>query len=239
MIRELYRSMPDFTFTVVDVIAEGDQVVLRWRMTGTNPGPETNPILGPMPPAGRTLTCEGVTIERFKDNQCVDHWYASDWAEAMIKVGGNITPNVAPETEKNKAIVRRYYDEIMNAGKWDVVDELLAPDFQGFRESPGDERNRDQIKEIVTYLSSSSSDCRWIVEDLLAEGDKVIARWVWEGIHTGDYLGVPGTGKHFRMAGTDIWQLRDGKLVGHWWAGDVYGFMQQVGAIPTPTPEPA
>ncbi len=139
--------------------------------------------------------------------------------------------------ESNKAIVRRYYEEIENAGKWELVDELLTPDYQGNKESPGHETDRDQLKAGLAYIRNSFPDYRLTVEDLIAEGDKVFARCVGEGTHTGDYLGVPGTGKHIRASTINVWLLRDGKLAGSWWVGDVYGVMQQIGAIPTPSPE--
>ncbi len=60
------------------------------------------------------------------------------------------------------------------------------------------------------------------------------ARYTIEDTHQGEIAGIPGNGKHIRFPGIDIWQLRDGKLIGHWFVGDIYGFVQQVGAVPTP-----
>jgi steroid delta-isomerase-like uncharacterized protein len=137
--------------------------------------------------------------------------------------------------EENKAVVRRYYNEVVNGKKWDLVDELLAPDFEGFKERLGNKTSREQIKQTLAYLRKSSPDHVQTVEDLIAEGDKVSARWTIEGTHQGDYLGVPGSGKRFRISGIEIFGLRDGQIVEHWFSGDVYGFMQQVGAIPPPS----
>jgi hypothetical protein len=76
--------------------------------------------------------------------------------------------------EENKVIVRRYYDEAVNGKKWDLVDELFAPDFEGFKETPGSKVSREQIKQTLAYLRNVSfPDHVQTVDDLIAEGDKV------------------------------------------------------------------
>jgi steroid delta-isomerase-like uncharacterized protein len=136
--------------------------------------------------------------------------------------------------EENKAIVRRYFEEAVNGKNWDLVDELLAPDFNGFQETPGNKVSRDDVKQMLADIRNTSPDQVQIVDDLIAEGDKVVARWHIQGSLTGEYMGVQGQGQKFNISGMEIFRFKDGKIVEHWFSADVYGMMQQVGAIPTP-----
>jgi steroid delta-isomerase-like uncharacterized protein len=72
------------------------------------------------------------------------------------------------------------------------------------------------------------------VDDLIAEGDKVVARWRAEGTHTGSFQGVPPTGRRASITGITIFRLRDGKIVEEWGESDMLGLLQQVGALPGP-----
>jgi predicted ester cyclase len=74
---------------------------------------------------------------------------------------------------------------------------------------------------------------------LVAENDHVVARWSQTGTHTGAFLGIPLTGRQFTTTGIDIHQLSDGRMAEHWHAVDLYGLLQQLGAIPAPDATPA
>ena len=140
--------------------------------------------------------------------------------------------------QDNKVAVRRLYDEMVNGKEWGFVEELFAPDFVGFEEAPLGEGSREEFKQTMVNLRQTFPDSVQVVEDLIAEGDKVVARWVLQGTHHGEFMGVPGTDKPFHMEGVDIWRLRDGKIVGHWIIVDLYGMMRQTGANPAPGREP-
>ena len=72
------------------------------------------------------------------------------------------------------------------------------------------------------------------IEDLFAEGDKVVLRFTFHGTHQGEFMGVAPTGKQVTMPGIDIFRIADGKIVELWGQEDVLGMMQQIGAIPGP-----
>lgn len=134
--------------------------------------------------------------------------------------------------KENKAIVRRIYEEVTNGKNWGLVDELLVPGFVWFIASGEQKHGREDLKQILPVVRNSLPDYVQIIEDQIAEGDRVVVRYVAEGTHVGEYMGVPGTGKRFRISGIDIWRLKDGKLVELWSLLDNYSFMEQVGAIP-------
>ena len=137
-------------------------------------------------------------------------------------------------TEDNQATVRRYYEEALNAGALDVLDELAVADYDEHDPLPGQGDGLAGLKQRVALLRGAFRP-HFTVEDVVAEGDKVVVRWTHCGTHVGEFLGIPPTGKSFSIAGIDIHGLRDGKLAEHWHVIDQFGLLQQLGLLPTPS----
>ncbi len=136
-------------------------------------------------------------------------------------------------TEENKAVVHRYYDEVLNAGDIGTLDELAVAGYEEHDPLPGQAGGLAGFRQRVEILRSAFRPC-FTVEDVVAEHDKVVVRWTNRGTHEGDFLGMPPTGKSFTMAGIDIHRLRDGKLAEHWHVVDLFGQLQQLGLLSTP-----
>jgi steroid delta-isomerase-like uncharacterized protein len=138
--------------------------------------------------------------------------------------------------EENKALVRQMVEEIFNQGDIGRADEFLAPDFAEREElPPGLPRDREGVKQLTMMLRSAFPDLKATVEDIVAEGDKVVTRQTWTGTHTGgDFMGVPPTGKGVSVGVIDIIRIAGGKFVEHWGQMDSMAMMQQLGAIPPP-----
>ena len=97
-------------------------------------------------------------------------------------------------TEQNKALLRRLYEELFNRGNLNVVDELIAPDAVEHEEAPGLEGTAQELaKQFVTMLRTGFPDLRATVEDMIAEGDKVVAHITLKGTHQGEFLNDCGT----------------------------------------------
>lgn len=135
-------------------------------------------------------------------------------------------------SEENKAIFRRYFEEVLNAGNLDLVDELIArtyvshyPTGYDFGGGPGG------VKQIVTAVRAGFPDVHFTVEDLLAEGDKVVGRWTFRGTHQGDFMGILPTGRKVSVMGIAIYRIARGKITEAWVAWDSMGLMQQLGAV--------
>jgi steroid delta-isomerase-like uncharacterized protein len=138
-------------------------------------------------------------------------------------------------TEQNKALVRRMVDELFNKGNISLVDELFAPDFVEREElPPGLPRDREGVKLLTSMLRSAFPDFKAVIEDTLAEGDKVVVRHTWSGTHKGEWMGMPPTGKSISIGVIDIVRVADGKFVEHWGQMDSMGMMVQLGAVPMP-----
>ena len=133
-------------------------------------------------------------------------------------------------SEQNKAQVRRVVEEIYNRGRLDLVDEVMAPGMV-IHAASEDIRGRDGAKRYVAALRAGFPDLHLSIEDQIAEGDMVVTRWIARGTHTGEFQGVPPTGRQIKVAGTDIDRIIEGKTVECWVHVDQLGLMQQLGVI--------
>jgi steroid delta-isomerase-like uncharacterized protein len=131
--------------------------------------------------------------------------------------------------EENKALARRWNEEIWNKGNMAAVDELMAGNFVWHSAPPGMAPDREGFKQYAASLLVFS-DVSCVAEDMVAEGDKVAVRWSWSGKHTGDYMGMAPTGKQATMTGISIIHIADGKITAEWDEQDNMGFMTQLGA---------
>jgi steroid delta-isomerase-like uncharacterized protein len=141
-------------------------------------------------------------------------------------------------TETNKQLVQRYYDEVHTGRNYDLIDTLIAPDFKEHDPLPGQQEGRTGIKQREKMLADSL-DVHFTVEDMIAEGDKVVVRWRNRGTHIGEFLGVPPTGRDFSIEGINVYRVEDGRLAEGWSVADVFGQMLQLGVIPAPEPAAA
>ncbi len=136
-------------------------------------------------------------------------------------------------TEDNKAVVRRFCDEVMNGRNPAVLDDILAPAFEGFKvEGEAQSQNREEFKQTTAMILNAFPDFHQTIHDWVAEKDKVVTRWTIQGTQQGEYLGVPPTGKQIKATGMDIFRVVDGKIVEHWVEVDMFGTMQQLSMIP-------
>ena len=133
--------------------------------------------------------------------------------------------------DANKALVRRFIDEIFVHGHPDAVDELLADDFVSHTwRSTGD--GKGDLKRAIDRLSKLLADVSFTVEDVIAEGDRVVVRVTAKATQVGQFMGVPPSGKSYSIGEIHIFRVRDGKVAEHWHQYDQLGMMRQLGALP-------
>jgi predicted ester cyclase len=135
-------------------------------------------------------------------------------------------------TEENKALVRRFVDEVQSAGNTDAIDEICSPEFVNYSAPPGVPSNREGVKLLTSMFRQAFPDSYFIVEDMMTEGDKVATRKTFPGIHQDEFMGIPPTGRRVSMGLIDIVRIADGRVVEHWSMGDNLDMMQQLGVIP-------
>ena len=136
--------------------------------------------------------------------------------------------------ENNKTVVRRYYDEVLNAGNLGVIDELAVENYVENDPFPGQGNGRSDLKQRAATLLEAFSPCTFTIEDIVAEGDRVVARWRSSGTHSGSFLGMPATHHSYTIAGIDIHRLSAGRLAEHWHVVDQLSQLQQLGVLPAP-----
>src|SRR5690242_14217181 len=141
--------------------------------------------------------------------------------------------------ETNKTLARRYFDEVLNQKRGDVLEDYETPDYMNNLFPPGAPQGPEGERFTLRLFQQAFSDFRVIVEDLVAEGDRVAARWRFTGTHDGEFQGLPATGRHVDVGGINIFRVRDGKLCANWVSLDMLGLLQQVGAIPAANAQPA
>jgi steroid delta-isomerase-like uncharacterized protein len=137
---------------------------------------------------------------------------------------------------ENKAVVRRFY-EALNKHNVAGMLELLALDWVWHGPlPPGFTPDRAGVTDAMTVYWTAFPDSHATIEDLIAEGDKVVARVTARVTHQGEFMGVPPTGKHVSATGIEIDRIEGGKIVETWHSRDDLGFLQQLGVIPQMAP---
>ena len=138
--------------------------------------------------------------------------------------------------DKNKDIVRQVLEEFWHKGDERILDQLFVRDYVNHELSNPAVRGLEEFKQwargVRALWAAGMPDWRVTIEDLVAEGDRVAKRWVLRGTHTGEMLGAPPTGKPVEMRAVTIYHITDGKVREIYWNFDLYGLLQQVGAIP-------
>lgn len=135
--------------------------------------------------------------------------------------------------EANKKISRRVVEEAFNQGRYDVLDELIAPTYvQHDPSSPTPVEGADGLRGFVDLYRTSFPDLKVTIEEQIAEGDRVVTRWTAVGTHQGDLLGITATGKQATVTGMTMDTIADGKIVETYSNWDTLGLLQQLGVVP-------
>ena len=141
--------------------------------------------------------------------------------------------------EENKELVRRIYDELWNERKLEVAEELIAQDAvnydTGLLPQPF---GPEEMKGTVRMVTAGFPDNRHEVEEMIAEGDKVVVRCTLTGTHEGEFMGIPPTGRSIEVTEIHVYRLEDGKAVEHRVGRNDLGAMLQLGVVPDELPGP-
>ena len=132
----------------------------------------------------------------------------------------------------NKALLRRFFEEIYNQGYLRVADEIVAADYINHNPAPGEAPGREGFKAFVAYLRRAFADLQFTIEDQVAEGDKVVTRITIRGRQEGEFAGIPPTGKLVTVTAISIHRFADGQIQESWLNWDALGLVQQLGIPP-------
>jgi len=134
-------------------------------------------------------------------------------------------------TEDNKAIVRRSIEDVWARG-FEAEQEVVAANIIDHNPFPGFPPGLEGHHQLLLMFLNAFPDLQITLEDLLAEGDKVVDRWTMRATHRGELLGIPATGKQVTLTGIDITRIENGQIVEFWHQQDLLGMLQQLGVIP-------
>jgi steroid delta-isomerase-like uncharacterized protein len=134
--------------------------------------------------------------------------------------------------ELNKQAARKLY-ELLNVGKVDMIGDLIASDYEEHDPLPGQGTGREGALDRFSLITTALAP-HFTIEDVVAEGDRVVVRWTNAGTHVGEFAGLPPTGKTFEINGIDIYRAEDGQLCEHWHVIDQLTMLGQLGFLPQP-----
>jgi steroid delta-isomerase-like uncharacterized protein len=136
--------------------------------------------------------------------------------------------------DENKALARRFYEDVINKGNMRLAEDVLAADYVEHPGLPGAASGVAGFKQFVAMVGAAFPDLHVTVEDLIAEDDKVAARVTVSGTHRGVFLGtIQPTGKYVTWTGIDLIRVAGGRIVERWSQRDLLGLMQQLGVVPS------
>jgi steroid delta-isomerase-like uncharacterized protein len=247
---EALTGFPDIQYTLLTSVADGDAVALRYRVEGVHSGDFRG-----LAPTGNTITWNHTTFAHVECGRISEMWAEIDQLDRLREFGilaaeGPATrmagtasrpaatrmmpaesASCAPQSpEDTIAVVDRVRAEVYNTGNFDVMPQIFAEGYlHGSANGPdavGIGEGARRIGGFVTALP----DLEWTFDEVIAEGDRVAARWTTRGTHDGDLLGFAPTGKPVEFTGISFFTVRCGKVVEFQTEMDAAGLLEQVGA---------
>jgi steroid delta-isomerase-like uncharacterized protein len=134
-------------------------------------------------------------------------------------------------SEQNKTLARRWFEDLFSRGNLDAANEILSADFVDHL-THEDERGLEELKAYVTIYRAAFPDIQDTLEQIVAEGDKVVVRWTSRGTHQGEFMGVAPTGRHVTFTGMRLFRIAENKIAESWVNIDEQGLQEQLGTAP-------
>jgi steroid delta-isomerase-like uncharacterized protein len=144
---------------------------------------------------------------------------------------------VSDKETQNRQTIVRLYEEVVNQGRLEVLDEIAWPDHVEHRPLPGQTQGREGLKQRASMVRAAFNP-HFTLEHVIADDEKVAVMWTNRGTHVAEWFGIPATGKEIVTQGVDIFLLRDGRLAEHWDVVDVTDFLTKTGALAAPSTAP-
>ncbi|MCK5944566.1 MAG: ester cyclase [Planctomycetes bacterium] len=225
LLTHVTTAFPDFAVEVhgIDVDARGGRI--RWTVTGTHTGP------GEGPPTGRKVELTGSDAFDIEDGRITRNWAGWDRNEFIAQLGA---PRRPPQPYQNLQVMRGWI-ELANGGDLDRVDDLFADDHvldeNGTRfEGPA------AMRQHIARVREAFAGFHLEPQHEHAAGDLCSTRWTATGKHTGEFLGIPATGRKIEVHGLTLTRCRDGKMVESFLSWDTNVLLRQLGVAPGPGP---
>jgi predicted ester cyclase len=135
------------------------------------------------------------------------------------------------EFDSNVERMRFFVDQVQEKGRLELIDDLVDPDFRDRTAEPSQADDRDGLRALMGALHAAFEGFRVEILHCVGDGDLVATHKVFRGTHTGEWFGVPPSGRPFEFPVMDLVRYRDGRMVEHWAVVDTLGFLRQTGAL--------
>lgn len=135
--------------------------------------------------------------------------------------------------EANRAVVTRYYEQVLNAGNVGLLDELAVLDYDEHSPFPGQPNGLEGLKARASAIIAAFRPV-FTLHEVVGEGETVVVYWTNTGTHQGDFMGIPPSGRTVTISGVDVHRLRGGRLAEHWHVIEELQMLQQLGVLPQP-----
>lgn len=132
----------------------------------------------------------------------------------------------------NITIVRKFFEVGPSKGDLAAADAILHSEFSLHTPLPTPGPGIEAMNNVITTCRAAFHGLQVTVDDIMAEGDKVTARFTARGVHKGEFMGLPPTGKAITMTGIEIFRIKEGKITELWGEANLMGLMQQLGIMP-------
>jgi steroid delta-isomerase-like uncharacterized protein len=133
-------------------------------------------------------------------------------------------------SEQNKALARRWFEDLFSRGDLDAANEIISADFVDHL-THENQRGLEELKHYITIYRAAFPDIQDTVEDIVAEADKVVIRWMSRGTHQGEFMGVEPTGRRVTFTGMRLFRIADNKIAESWVNLDERGLQEQLGTV--------
>jgi steroid delta-isomerase-like uncharacterized protein len=219
MVQSLRKDFPDLSRTTIDMVAEGDKVVLYATMAGTHTEEGSNGLA----PTGEGWEMTSVVSFLIEDGKMVGEPWAcgnpADFHHPLVK-----------------AAMRQFIEKVWNEGDLEAADQYIASNYvRHDPAAPQDVQGIDGFKQVIAMYRTALPDLHLKIEEIIAGGVKgeiIAIRWSGSGTHQGELMGVAPTGKQVNSSGNTFLRLEQGKIVEEWVQWDNLGLLQQIGAMP-------
>jgi steroid delta-isomerase-like uncharacterized protein len=235
-IMTIHAAFPNIRYTIEAMYAEGDKIATRYTVRGSHQGDFRG-----VPATGNSFDLTGHLIHRIVDGKKAEGWGSWDTLGLLVQLG--IIPPVrlggggASSSEANVAAVRRLFEALSSPDTNVLVaaiDDLMVPGFL----THGDALiplafGREALKQAIPAFKAAFPDATATIQQLVAEGDKVMAHVQVNGTHQNEWMGVPGTGRRMTWTATSITRFNnEGRMAERWVIEDQLGMLQQLGRVP-------
>jgi steroid delta-isomerase-like uncharacterized protein len=243
---DAHRGFPDGVYTIEWMMVEGDIVAVRHVFNGTHLGEFTG-----VPASGRPVSVGAFHVHRIACGQIAETWNAGDALGLFRQIGVLVGPPTTPADQEvrapqramrtpcpattpaqNAATARRWYDDVLNQGRFDVLDGLLDENVVHHAAVFTDLVGPEQVAGSLRALLTGFPDIRYTVDGIVTDGDRVLVRWTGRGTQTGPFLGVPPSGRTVEWSGINAFRFDCGVIVEGWSEANGLQVLRQIGGAP-------